>query len=240
MPKTDLNAFPRPSLAVDVAVLTVTDGRLVVVLWRRTGRTETGRWALPGSFVKKKERLAEAVQRTLLTKCGIRGLAPTQLQVMDDPERDSRGWVVSVAHLDVVQATSLDDRGPDGEVALAPVRATTTGSEGLTGRDSRTGRRRRASILHLPDGQKRLPFDHEDIVDLAVEELRSAYRERPDPHGLLGSRFSILQLRRLHEAVAGAPIQKDNFRRAMVPHLQQLEEFDEGARGRPARLYRKL
>ncbi len=73
-----LTDFPRPSVAVDVAVCTVVDGRLAVVVWRRAGRTAHGEWALPGSFVQKRERLRDAVDRTLRDKCGLVGLAPTQ------------------------------------------------------------------------------------------------------------------------------------------------------------------
>ena len=106
-----LNDFPRPSVAVDVAVCTVVDGRLCMILWRRTGRTAGHKWALPGSFVREREQLADAVARTLGDKCGIVGLAPTQLAVMDDPNRDNRGWVLSVAHLDVVDAAALGGLG---------------------------------------------------------------------------------------------------------------------------------
>ncbi|MCB0976928.1 MAG: NUDIX hydrolase [Acidimicrobiales bacterium] len=226
--KTDLTDFPRPSLAVDVAVLTVADDHLSMVLWRRTGRTETGRWALPGSFVQRRERLDDAVRRTLADKCAIDGLHPTQLRVMDDPDRDSRGWVVSVAHLDVVPSEVLADRGPDGEVHLAAVRA-----------DPPSGQRRGA-ILDLPDGQAHLPFDHEAIARLAVDELRRTYAERPDPYGLLGATFTIRRLRLLHEAVAGHRLQKDTFRRTMLPYLEALDGVEEGTVGRPAQLYRRI
>lgn len=220
----DLKRFPRPSVAVDVAVLTVVDDRLAVVLWRRTGRTHPGEWALPGSFVRAQERLDDAVTRTLSDKCGIRGLTPTQLRVMDEPARDDRGWVLSVAHLDVVRAEQLGDRSGDGEVRLAPVR-------------NDTARGRRRSVLDLPDGQRRLPFDHEEIVGIAIAELRRRYGERPDPAGLLGEPFTIRELRRLHEAIAGKALQKDTFRRAMIGHLEQLDEVAEGTVGRPARLF---
>ena len=225
MPTTDLAEFPRPSLAVDVAVLTVVDDRLAVVLWRRTGNTETGRWALPGSFVREREPLVDAVTRTLEAKCGITGLAPTQLRVMDDPDRDSRGWVISAAHLDVVPPDALTGRGPDADLRLAPVRPNPPGG------------RRPGSILELPDGQDRLPFDHEAIARLAVDRMRDAHEARPDPHGLLGRTFTIRRLRLLHEAVAGEPLQKDTFRRTMLPHLRRLDDQEEGAVGRPAQLY---
>lgn len=226
-PTDGLTAFPRPSVAVDVAVLTIDDGRLGVVLWRRTGNTESGRWALPGSFLQAGEHLDEAVTRTLRTKCGITGLAPTQLRVMDDPCRDDRGWVLSVAHLDVVRAETLAGRRADGEVRIAPVQVGAS-QPGLP-----------ATIVEPPDGQSELPFDHDETVRLAVEALQARYAERPDPAGLLDGPFTFLRLRELHETVAGRSLQRDTFRRAMLPHVEPLDELAQGAVGRPARLYRR-
>ncbi len=237
---TDLKRFPRPSVAVDVAVLTVTEGRLGVVVWRRTGSTHHGQWALPGSFVRPRERLDDAVQRTLADKCAFRGLAPTQLQVMDDPDRDDRGWVLSVAYLDVVDASSLDLVAGASDVALALVRHDDRSDAHPAPKQSRNrgqlaGRAR--SILELPDGQRELPFDHESIVARAIATLRDRYAERPDPTGLLGPHFTMLDLRRLHETIAGEPLQKDTFRRTMLAHLEQLDDVAHGTVGRPARLF---
>ena len=232
---SDLAEFPRPSVAVDVAVLTVlpADGGqsrgalgLAMLLWRRTGSTETGKWGLPGSFLRDRERLAAAVTRTLRDKCGISGLAPRQLGVLDDPTRDDRGWVLSVAHLDVAPVTALAERRPDNEVRLAPVRP-----------PSGTKTRRSGSVLALPDGQGRLPFDHEAIVKMALEDLRTRYRDRPDPSHLLAAPFTLRQLRLVHEAVQGSPLQKDTFRRAMLPFLDDAGGHDAGSLGRPALLY---
>ena len=56
--------------------------------------------------------------RSLEVKAGVVGLRPRQLHVFDAPDRDDRGWVVSVAHLDAVRA----DRIPAHERAtLVPV-----------------------------------------------------------------------------------------------------------------------
>lgn len=225
-----LSEFPRPSVAVDVAVCTVVDGRLCVVVWRRSGTTARGAWALPGSFVRERETLTDAVARTLRGKCGIVGLAPTQLRVMDDPRRDRRGWVLSVAHLDVVTPEALAGREPADTVLLAPVRADAAGDPSDDGR-------RAPSILDLPGRQRRLPFDHDVIVALAVAELRRRYRDRPDPAGLAGERFTLHELRRLHEAIAGGALQKDTFRRTMLPFVEATDEVARGAVGRPARVY---
>ena len=101
-PSTPLADYPRPSVAVDTAVLTVQANALCVVLVQN----ERG-WRLPGTFVHEGETLADAVLRSLRDKAGIEGLRPRQLHVFDAPERDDRGWVMSVAHLVVVPAASV-------------------------------------------------------------------------------------------------------------------------------------
>ena len=95
--------YPHPSVAVDTAVLTVPDGGALSVLIVRTGDG----WRLPGTFLHEGERLADAVLRSLRVKAGVTGLSPRQLHVFDDPHRDDRGWVLSVAHLDAVPASRL-------------------------------------------------------------------------------------------------------------------------------------
>jgi ADP-ribose pyrophosphatase YjhB (NUDIX family) len=98
-----LTDYPRPSVAVDTAVLTVPPGAALSVLLVRTGNE----WRLPGTFLHEGERLADAVLRSLQIKAGVSGLSPRQLHVFDDPARDNRGWVLSVAHLDVVPWSRL-------------------------------------------------------------------------------------------------------------------------------------
>jgi len=100
-----LSDYPRPSVAVDTAVLTVPIGGPLSVVQVRD--QVDGDWRLPGTFVHEGERLADAVLRSLRDKAGVTGLAPRQLHVFDDPARDDRGWVLSVAHLDVVPAAAL-------------------------------------------------------------------------------------------------------------------------------------
>ncbi|NCD20790.1 MAG: NUDIX hydrolase, partial [Actinobacteria bacterium] len=93
--------YPRPSVAVDVAVLTVVPGEELSPSrrWSEPGilavlvhRLPTGEWALPGTFLHEGERLADAVARALHDKLGLDGVTPHQLRVFDDPTRDPRGW----------------------------------------------------------------------------------------------------------------------------------------------------
>lgn len=233
---SDLADFPRPSLAVDVALLTTIESSaldrpaLAVLLQQRSADPAEGDWGLPGSFLRERERLADAVLRTLADKCAIKGLAPQQLQVFDDPGRDERGWVLTVAHLATVPADTIGkaiENRPD--LTLAPL-IRPMGKQAI----------RPSEELALPGRQRHLPFDHAEIVDLAVTDLRKRYRAAPDPADLLTEPFTLLELRRTHEAVFGEELQKDTFRRQMNPNIEEIEGWSDGTVGRPARLYRKL
>ena len=145
--RADLDAFPRPSVAVDVAVMTVTEaGELGVLLHRRSG-DRAGTWALPGRFLRERERLASAVERTLSEKCGLSrkalaGRVPRQLHV---------AHLLALPHARLVPAI---DGNSDVTVALI-----------------------RRDRLVLPDGQKGLPYGQDEIVARAHAELRDAYRD---------------------------------------------------------------
>ena len=199
--------FVRPSVAVDTAVLSLDHDVGVVVL---QVRRPTGRgWAMPGTFLHQGETLADAVDRSLREKANIRGLHPRQLHVFDDPHRDDRGWVLSVAHVDVVRLDRLAARFAE-TTRLMPASA-----------------------------PGRLTYDHASIIDRAVDDLRSRYRTEPDPDRLLGDEFTLRQLRLAHEAVAGRALQRDAFRRAMEPHLVATGATITPGRGRPAELFRR-
>jgi 8-oxo-dGTP diphosphatase len=199
--------YPRPSVAVDTALLTVLPGEdhLSVL---QVQRPEPTGWALPGTFLHEGERLIDAVRRSLREKAGVEGMSPQQLHVFDDPKRDSRGWVVSVAHVDVVRADKLEQRLP-GETRLVPV-----------------------------NQPGRLPYGHEQIIRRAVADVRNRYAIAPDPDRLLDEPFTILELRKLHESVAGRTLQRDTFRRLMEPQLAGSGQTTSGTRGRPAELFR--
>jgi 8-oxo-dGTP diphosphatase len=199
--------FVRPSVAVDTAVLSLDHdlGLVVLEVRRPTGRG----WALPGTFLHEGETLADAVDRSLREKANIRGLHPRQLHVFDDPHRDDRGWVLSVAHIEVARL----DR--------------------LACRFAKTTRLMPASA------PGRLTFDHASIITCAVDDLRSRYRTEPDPDWLLGEEFTLRQLRLAHESVARKTLQRDAFRRTMERHLVATGTTITEARGRPAELFRR-
>lgn len=207
---------------MDTAVLTVDVGSGALGVVQHRG-PDGGEWALPGTFLREGETLAGAVLRSLAAEVGLRGSRPQQLHVFEDPERDDRGWVLSVAHVVLLLAEDVD-----------PV---------VASRDDV-----RVVPVHDAVGQ---PFDHDAIVRLAVDRVRQDYALQPDPAGLLGEAFPLKSLQALHDAVAPQPgpgesrPSIDTFRRYMVGKglIQPTGEFARkerpGAMGKPAELYRR-
>ena len=195
-------------MAVDTALLTLdpADPELMVLQVRHT---DAPGWALPGTFLHPGERLADAVERSLRDKAGVRGLRPSQLHVYDDPARDSRGWALSVAHVEVVPIRRLDSRRP-GQTRLVAV-----------------------------DRPGRLRYGHGEIIARAVEHVRDRYAGEPDPGHLLGRQFTLGELHRVHQAVAGRVLQRDGFRRLMKPLLRPTGHLVTRTGGRPAELFRR-
>ena len=85
-----------------------------------------------------------------------------------------------------------------------------------------------------------LAFDHNVIVEYALWRLRTKMEYSRIAHAFLGETFTLAQLREVHEAVLGKPLDPANFRRtiegsgAVVPTDEHLT----GTPHRPPRLYR--
>jgi len=134
--------------------------------------------------------------------------------VFDDPGRDSRGHVVSVAHVDLLPERELTG---EGAWLLSPVDGTT---------------------VRVPGRRRSLRYDHDQIVAVAAGWAQQRYARRPDPSRLLDGPFTLRELRLLHEAVLGVRLQKDTFRRQMIDRLEEVPGRSSGGPGRPAAVFR--
>ena len=55
---------------------------------------------------------------------------------------------------------------------------------------------------------------------------------------MLGAEFTLLELLRLHSAIAGEPLGKDTFRSHMLPQLAETDAYRPGLVGKPAKVFR--
>ncbi|WP_020471047.1 NUDIX domain-containing protein [Zavarzinella formosa] len=105
-------AYPRPSVTVDIALVT-TEIIPRVLLIRRLNSPYAGHWALPGGFVDENERLIDAARRELKEETGLEQGDLEQLHTFGDPHRDPRGWTVSVVYMARVWPQLLTPKAGD-------------------------------------------------------------------------------------------------------------------------------
>ena len=214
-----MSAFASPNghlikhaIAVDVVLLTIQGGTLKVLLVKRQQPPYRGAWALPGGIVGQDESVDTAALRELQEETSIANIYLEQLYTFGDPIRDPRGRVITVAYYALVnwQQFQLKARHRVSEASWFPVK-------------------------RLPT----LAFDHQRIVDYALERLRNKINYTTVGFQLLPRQFTLTELQSSYEIIMGQRLDKRNFRRKMLQLgiLKGTREFKAHGRQRPARLY---
>ena len=204
----DAARYPRPSVAVDLVLLTVRDGRLWTLLGRRGEHPAKGRWALPGGFIGLDESPDDAAARVLSSKIGLGDVFSEQLYTFGAPDRDPRTRVISVAYYALVEPVVLERtataRTSDGPclVRLAVPWSGETGGP--------------VDAIDDDGTPLSLAFDHAEIIGVAVKRIRGKLDYAPIGFELLPDAFSLRDLRLVHEAILGHPLNKDSFRRRIL------------------------
>lgn len=198
-------------VATDIVVFTIKDDQMQLLLIQRKYPPFMGKYALPGGFVHQDEAPMAAAKRELQEETGVQDVSLHQIKAYGEPKRDPRGRVLSIAFLALIRPK---------EQLKAQTDALSAGW---------------FPIASLP----KLAFDHEQIIDDALKQLRLEIQMTNIAFQILPKQFTLTQLQVLYENVLGKTLDKRNFRKK-IKELGTLKETDrfwqEGAH-RPARLY---
>lgn len=218
-----------PIVSVDTVVMSLKeqdasrpdDKTLHVLLVRRApipGEPFPERWSLPGAMIQPSldPDVDACARRVLSEKTGLAKAAKwlEQLSSFGSATRDPRGWSISMAYY-----------------ALIPFDAPHPSSNRVM--DCRWFPVDEALSMNLP-------FDHSDILALAVERLRSKVGYSMLATRLLPDEFTLFELQRVHEQILGIPLDKSSFRKrlASVDCLETVEGRMRKGSNRPAALWR--
>src|ERR671922_792441 len=220
---------PNAVVAVDVVLLTVRTADTVAEAWQvllvqRDDAAFAGKLSLPGVLVRAEETFDAAARRALRTKAGLdaRDWYLEQLGTFGDPGRDTRGRVVSVAHVALVRTDDMQLGRGSGirSIDWVPVR-------------------------RLP--AETLAFDHADMLRVAINRVQAKLRYSWVAFQLLPDQFTVSELRAAYAAILDPSLLRlntSNFKKAfsalfatetLVPVGQRATQ---GKVGRPGELYR--
>lgn len=226
----DPAAYERPSVAVDLILLGIHEGRPAALLLERKEHPFAERCALPGGFVGIDEALDAAAERVLHDKAGVAEVHLEQLYTFGAVNRDPRMRIITVAWLAL-----LDEISFNAALAANPALIPAVIDVPWIGE---TG----GPITALsPTGDTLdLAFDHANILALAILRLRGKLDYSDVGFALLPERFTLRQLQDVHEAILGTSLNKPAFRRRMIDKgwLAATGAREEGTSYRPAELFR--
>jgi 8-oxo-dGTP diphosphatase len=213
-----------PTVMVDIAIFSVDETGLRVLLVHRANAPQKGLWALPGGFLKPEVDidLGAAARRVLIEKIGVDTPHLEEVCTFSGKDRDPRGWSISVLFCSLLPRDQVH----------AVVKAKVDAVEWMDARDHGLT----------------MAFDHAAHLNRAIEVLKRKVERHALPLQLMPAHFTLTALQRTCEAVLGHELDKSVFRRRLkadlekqlpeVPDLIEVVGVEERGHQRPAKLYR--
>lgn len=209
----DVSKYERPSVTVDVLMMSLRQRDLQILLIKRRSWPYENMWAIPGGFVNMDESLEEAAKRELQEETSVQNVYLEQLYTFGDPGRDPRTRVITVVYFALL----------DSERLLLKAASDATDVSWF-------------SVYDLPP----LAFDHDKIIDYALNRLRGKLEYTTIAFNLLPEQFTLRELQRVYEIILHKRLDKRNFRKKILATgiLEDTGSKKMEGTHRPARLYR--
>ena len=203
--------FPRPSVTTDVALFTVEDRKLQILLIERDEAPKG--WALPGGFLQVGDRQTElavagggappmqkfdfsleaCARRELSEEAGVDVGELHQLGAFGDADRDARGRYVTIAYWAFVHKSQHRPKA---------------------GSDAKAVRWCDATALPA------LAFDHTEIVKHALRAVASRHLDTEIFLDLMPQQFTYPEFHRTYEIATKCTIDRSSLHRRVLPFLR--------------------
>ena len=199
-------------VALDSIIFGFDGEELKLLLVKRGIEEEDHTWSLMGGWMQPDESLEGASSRILFELTNLKDIYLEQLHTFGSPDRDPVERTVSVAYFALINVEDYDNK------------------------ISKNYEAQWFSTQELP----KLLFDHEAMVDMAIQHLRYKASQHPIGFELLPEKFTIPQLQKLYEAIFGTELDKRNFSRKLLSTnlLIKLDEKQKGYSKKGAYFYR--
>lgn len=206
MDKNYCYKYPHPAVTCDCVIFGFDGMNLKILLIERGIEPFSGKWALPGGFMKIDESAGECAVRELREETGLDNVEVLQFHTFTGVDRDPRERVVTIAHYALVKLA--DVKGGDDA--------------------------RHAQWFAL-DEIPPLAFDHDHILRVACKTLKERICFEPIGFDLLPEVFSMSELQNLYEAILGVRFDRRNFYKKMMK-LELLDVAEERPASAPSRI----
>ena len=170
----EVDIFFRSAFSVDNIIFGFDGSDLKVLLIQRGAEPYNGVWALPGDLVFPEEDLDAAAGRVLSELTGLRDVYLEQVKTFGTVKRHPLGRVITVAYYSLIKIS---------EYQLTPASFAQQAS------------------WHEVSRVGQLAFDHNNILDTCVSQLRVKDRWGPIGFELLPPKFTLSELQQLYKSI---------------------------------------
>ena len=220
-----IELYEKPNLTTDMVLFRVnesenkdkrrnSDKELQVLLINRDKTPDKGLLSLPGGFVDITEGIYDNVRRKLTTKTGIVGdFYVEQLYTWGGLNRDSRGRIISVSYVGLCNEETYKETNKNLDYVWLNVYEVLAGVYG------------------------KLAFDHQEIIEYALNRLVNKVEYTDIVFNLLPTEFTVGECKAVYELILQREVL--NFKRKISEYIQPLNKLRkiEGKQFRPAELY---
>jgi len=179
---------PRHFVAIDCVILGYQDEEIKLLLYPRSFEPYKGKWSLLGGFVEENESGDEAAARILKQTTGLEQIFLEQVASFSEPNRDPEARVISLAYYALIRIDLHDEeKVKENGAYWVPIRK-------------------------LPQ----LIFDHQAMFEKALIRLQQKAGYSLIGLELLPEMFTLIQLRKLYEAIFQREFDPGNFRKKIL------------------------
>ncbi|WP_310586023.1 NrtR DNA-binding winged helix domain-containing protein [Runella sp. MFBS21] len=220
-----------PQLSIACVVFGFHENQLHILLLKTKG---VQNWLLPVGFVEQEEDIDDAARNILYNRTGVSDIYLEQFRVFGKAKRPTKQSIedfLTANHSVGIEADWLLKRFVSiGYYALvdfskvhAKVNEVTLACEWF-------------EVDKLPV----LAFDHQEMIEKALETLRFNLDSKVVGTSLLPDVFTMNELQKLYEGVLGESLRRNNFQRKMLSLdiLERIEKRYTGAANKAPYLYR--
>lgn len=202
--RSDIEQFKHPHVTSDILLFGIVNGKLAIYLSKRQADPYLGSFTCQGSFIHEGETAEITAERVAREKIGTTSLYLEQLKTYTMPDRDPRGWVITIAYIGITaQPQSL----PNNDLgAWFIIEETDTG----------------IWLTNVANGSRlqiaQLKFMHDIMLADAIDRMRGKLEYTP-----IGLHFTnastgvtIPELKAVYKAILGNAFNANNFARDVV------------------------
>ncbi len=211
--QNNIESFFKAAVSVDNVVFGFDQSGLKVLLIYRGAEPYRNCWALPGDLIQLDVDLNTSANAVLQNLTGLQEIFMDQIRTFGRVDRHPYGRVFTVAYFALIRI----------EKYRVSAQAWAEQAEWFP-------------VNEIPD----LPFDHNEIIEYAKENLKQRIRKQPIGFELLPEYFTLTELQRLYESILDRELDVRNFRKKILSmdFIVETGMKQNAVTHRPAKLYK--